>query len=68
MINIIISFLLKKIFVKPYTYFFYKKYYSKSYEYNFQNIFFADNEYLKKIFLSNKFFTEKFTLYEFVKL
>ena len=59
MINIIISFLLKKIFFKPYAYFFYKKYYSKSYEYNFQNIFFADDEYLKKIFLSNKYFTEK---------
>jgi len=59
MINIIISFFLKKIFFKPYTYFVYKKYYSESYEYNFQNISFADNEYLKKIFLSNKYFTEK---------
>ena len=59
MINIIVSFFVKKFFYKPYTYFVSRNYYSESYEFNFQNIFFADTEYLKKIFLSNKFFTEK---------
>ena len=58
MINEIISFVVKRLLFKPYTYFFYKNYYAESFEYNFQNIFFADNEYLKKIFLSNKFFEE----------
>ena len=59
MINIILSFFVKKFFYKPYTYFVSRNYYSESYEFNFQNIFFSDTEYLKKIFLSNKFFTEK---------
>ena len=59
MINIIVSFFVKKFFYKPYTYFVSRNYYSESYEFNFQNIFFADTKYLKKIFLSNKFFTEK---------
>jgi len=59
MIKIIIIFFIKKFFFKPYAYFVSRKYFSESYEFNFQNIFFADNEYLKKIFLSNKFFTEK---------
>jgi len=59
MINRIISYLLKKFFFKSYIYVISRKYYSESYDFNFQNILFADNEYLKKIFLSNKFFTEK---------
>jgi len=59
MINRIISFFVKKFFFKPYAFIVSRKYYSESYEFNFQNIFFGDNEYLKKIFLSNKFFTEK---------
>ena len=59
MINIIVSFFVKKFFYKPYTYFVSRNYYSESYEFNFQNIFFADTKYLKKIFLSNKFLTEK---------
>jgi len=61
MINIIISFFIKKLFFKPYAYFASRKYYSESYEFNFQNIFFADKEYLKKIFLSNKFFSQNVT-------
>ena len=58
MINLI-KYYIKKIFFRIYFYFNVKKYYVESYDFNFQNIVFLDKKYLKIIFLSNKFLTEK---------
>ena len=51
--------LIKFIFLKFYLYINVKKFYPDTYAFNFRNILFNNSNYLKKIFLSDKYIDEK---------
>ena len=51
--------LLKFFFLKIYLYIIVKKLKPNTYSFNFRNILFNNNDYLKKIFLSDKYIKEK---------